>query len=403
MAARSPTLTEVERSFVRLAALLHDIGHVAAGHTFEDELGLLAKHDSDERLNHVLDRSVWRGVDSGTSLRTLVDQLYGPDAELTGLDKSASEIFLDMVSKSRTDVKTQTAKFRLSVCRDIVGNTICADLLDYLHRDWWHIGKPRDFDSRLLDYLEIREADFPLLDSRIVVNLREKAEIRSDGVSAIFDLLETRYLLGEVALFHRKKLTASAMLERLIAEISDASNDDDWFEARLDELLECSDEEMIQMLLRLGEGLCDTGGLSEDRRTRLSGCLLLAHRLRYRQLYKKVLAFKSHELSSSMQFVQENLGGANGKSNRLNSCRALEEDFHLPQGSVVIYCPNRAPHAKIAKVQVLVNGRVEQVAVLDSEQADPIGLAVCLPRNYVVLKDCGGFKYRYLERGSSIA
>jgi len=34
----------------------------------------------------------------------------------------------------------------LQVCRDIVGNTICADFLDYLHRDWYHLGKPLYFD-----------------------------------------------------------------------------------------------------------------------------------------------------------------------------------------------------------------------------------------------------------------
>src|SRR4051794_17639798 len=42
------------------------------------------------------------------------------------------------------------------VCRDLIGNTICADLLDYLHRDWLHLGKPKHFDDRLLEYLEIR-------------------------------------------------------------------------------------------------------------------------------------------------------------------------------------------------------------------------------------------------------
>src|SRR4051812_21811410 len=44
-------LSETERSLVRLGALLHDIGHLAAGHTLEDELGVLQPHDADERMN----------------------------------------------------------------------------------------------------------------------------------------------------------------------------------------------------------------------------------------------------------------------------------------------------------------------------------------------------------------
>jgi hypothetical protein len=38
-------LSPSEVRFVRLGALLHDIGHLAAGHTLEDELGLIGAHD----------------------------------------------------------------------------------------------------------------------------------------------------------------------------------------------------------------------------------------------------------------------------------------------------------------------------------------------------------------------
>lgn len=43
----APPLTEQESRFVRLGTLLHDIGHIAAGHTVEDELQLVSKHDAD--------------------------------------------------------------------------------------------------------------------------------------------------------------------------------------------------------------------------------------------------------------------------------------------------------------------------------------------------------------------
>ena len=39
--------------FIRLGALLHDVGHLPFGHTLEDELNDLRAHDGPERLNRV--------------------------------------------------------------------------------------------------------------------------------------------------------------------------------------------------------------------------------------------------------------------------------------------------------------------------------------------------------------
>jgi HD superfamily phosphohydrolase len=56
---RAPALSPTEQRFVRLGALLHDIGHLAAGHTVEDELNLIPKHDGDERLDLIFDGKLW--------------------------------------------------------------------------------------------------------------------------------------------------------------------------------------------------------------------------------------------------------------------------------------------------------------------------------------------------------
>ena len=378
---RGPAPFPQEVAFIRLAALLHDIGHLAAGHTFEDELGLLDKHDADQRLNYVLDRKVWRGVEEPMTLRELIDSEYAAAAEATRLGIAPSQVFLELVSKTRqgpanrhdgmparVQVKS-TPQFRIEVCRDIVGNTICADLLDYLQRDWHHLGKQRPFDSRLLDYFEIRENSEADADAHLVVNLREASEVRGDAVTAIFELLESRYQLGEVALFHRTKLTASAMLERLVAEMADAAGDPSWLANQLDRLLESSDEEMIERLLELGEEIAkERGGRVAQRVRSVFG---IGRALRYRQLYKQVVAFKSFELTSSLTFVRDGYGGAAGSTNRLAACRSLETDFQLPRASVVMYCPAKVPHAKIARVQVLIHGQLDELANLEEDRNDP--------------------------------
>lgn len=82
-------LTSAEIAFTRLGALLHDLGHLPAGHTLEDEIGLLPHHDADARLNRILDRERWRGTGVSPKLGDLIDALYAQEAAESKLDKPA--------------------------------------------------------------------------------------------------------------------------------------------------------------------------------------------------------------------------------------------------------------------------------------------------------------------------
>ena len=281
-------LDSTERAFARLAALLHDIGHVVDGHTIEDELGLLHDHGSRQRLEVILRRRNWRkppvstaqpisdidqsqathedvangsdtltntkftspSLDGSTSdtelLSQLINHLYAPFAKKANVwgyvrnsgaeqrhedtgdaeprQLTASEILVEIIVKNSDRSKLDENRsareggtFRVPVLRDLVGNTVCADLIDYLQRDWRHIGKPRHLDTRLLQYMEIVTDD---AQSKLVVNLLSNHDRRPrpDVMSAILELLENRYHLWEVALLHRTKTCASAMLERAIIE-----------------------------------------------------------------------------------------------------------------------------------------------------------------------------------------
>ena len=216
-----------------MGALLHDIGHIAAGHTNEDELGLAGRHDSDARLSLVFDSDKYADAE-GRTLARLIDELYELYLPPKLKDVAPSEILRLLIRGRATDLSSDPHsvlegrlqdcnQLRLSVCRDVIGNTICADLLDYLHRDWYHIGKPRPFDERILQYMELRSnpggGGAGANRCTFVISLGRRPKIRTDAVSAILELLEWRYQLAESVLFHRTKLAAAAMLDRALYEL----------------------------------------------------------------------------------------------------------------------------------------------------------------------------------------
>ena len=61
---------ESDRAAIRVAALLHDIGHVPFSHTLEDEHLVLEKHDGSNRLSHA---SASLKTELDTKQRALVD------------------------------------------------------------------------------------------------------------------------------------------------------------------------------------------------------------------------------------------------------------------------------------------------------------------------------------------
>ena len=386
---RGEPLSGDELAFARLGALLHDIGHLPAGHTLEDELGLLERHDGDERINLVLDRTEWHGR-SYRSLRSLIDASYSTDARrATAPSKAArltpSELLIRLVSGDHKDdcARTLASGFRIGVCRDLIGNTICADLLDYLHRDWLHLGKPRHFDPRLLDYLEIRKRQRKGAEreDRLVINLREAPRPRPDAVTAILDLLESRYQLSEVVLFHRTKLKAAGMLERVVAEYRDTFPDeatrDEALAGLANELLECSDAEMLELLQRRLLGRRDGPGV---KRARVDGAVDLVRRLRVRKLHRELRILYEDDLRSPERasVIAHRFSGdrtlpgeeaardvRRAAEDRLKAIRTLEQDFGLSPGDIVMYCPSWGMNPKIAEVKVYIGGVVDSLADLD--------------------------------------
>ncbi|TWB07386.1 hypothetical protein [Bradyrhizobium stylosanthis] len=395
----SAALSPHEERFLRLGALLHDIGHIAAGHTLEDELALLGKHDADQRLSLVFSKDNWDVPDNvePESLETLVDRLYAnyvtPKLRDAGL--SPTDIVRLLIRKppadaehdpfkSKQEVLLESSEIRFSVCSNMIGNTICADLLDYIYRDWYHVGKMRSVDDRIFQYMEIRrkfeghqhprqnmlapsETELPpSSDDRFVISLGRETKVRTDGVSAILNLLEWRYELAEAVLFHRTKVAAGAMLDRALFELWETVDE----KALLDRLLEVSDEQLID--LALSEATAKLKKKESDDRFRVARGLL--QNLKHRRIYAVLAAFNHTNLiHNKIEIAKRDYGGLGGQekiaaANRTNAARNLEKDFELPPGSLAIYCSTVKP--KIAEVSISVDDSVMRFADYEDEHDD---------------------------------
>lgn len=107
---------------------------------------------------------------------------------------------------------------------DIIGNTLSADLLDYLTRDTRHLGLNRGIELDLLNYYVLArppgaptgnaiESD-ALYRCAIDVYDHKRGTLRTELLNDIFRLLDLRHEIHEKAVTHRVVQSASAMLAR---------------------------------------------------------------------------------------------------------------------------------------------------------------------------------------------
>ena len=191
----------------RLGALLHDLAHVPFGHTIEDELKVLAPHDAN-----------WPRF----------DRLWGQlPNDLRGMIAATSEGFFDeltalIVSKeSRDGTSREIASSRYPFVSDIVGNTICADLIDYLQRDHLNTGLPMALGERFTTDFYVNNSKAVRYPARMVIRITRNGRERVDVVSELLKYLRYRYELSERVLTHHAKLAADAMIGKLLEMWSD--------------------------------------------------------------------------------------------------------------------------------------------------------------------------------------
>lgn len=121
---------------------------------------------------------------------------------------------------------------------DIVGDTLSADLLDYLARDARRLGMKSALDVKLLEYyvltsvpgtelggMDLQEAATfsSQVRARTAIDLNDykRGVIRAERINDVFRLLDFRHEIHEKAVFHRVVQSAIAMAGRAVALAGD--------------------------------------------------------------------------------------------------------------------------------------------------------------------------------------
>lgn len=213
----------------RLGALLHDVGHLPYGHSIEDDLDLLTPHDENTSRFRRLWAEMLSAIEESARIvghrqnrsAAVIEERVGALAPLREGGPLYESLRPLILSKEEDEAgnKVDPAD-RLDdypFVADIVGNTICADLLDYLERDHRFTGLPMSLGQRFMSsFYVIPGGVGGIYKRRMALLIHRDGRPRQDVVTEIIKHLRYRYELQERVLVHHLKLTADAMIGKMI-------------------------------------------------------------------------------------------------------------------------------------------------------------------------------------------
>ena len=296
-------ITNYHVLLTRICALLHDLAHIPFGHTLENEGVLFDEQWEDiERVKYFL------GDDS------TIGKIIKEELTKKGLD---GKEFLQEVREILTTKSEDVEKLFHPFVSDIINNTICGDLLDYLSRDLYFSGLKETYDKRFLSYFYIGMYNGK---PRLILRLLKPStrKIRRDVFSETLHLLRLRYSLAEKVYYHHAKVSASAMI---ISAVTSAIKNKI---ISKHDLLTVGDDELLSLLKK-----DNIGGF-------------IVNNLMERRLYKPVYVLKYTEPvmgDTIYQKKKEIIEKLRDIFYRYNAERALERANRLLPGQIVIYCP----------------------------------------------------------------
>ena len=382
----------------RLSSLLHDLTHISFGHVFHRDANVFKYDEWQDQ---------WRvkkafGTESTifNDMRTFFRNFFGTHENdnirmaKEDAEKAADILRQEIISILKADKEMDILNLRYPFVHDLVGNTICADLIDYVQRDMYFCGLTEGIGKRFLQYLGIIPAQFendknedeiqmkPIVvnDPNTVAKPREevgknvtvcravlfqyrynnqqspviKYNIRAEAI----DLVRRRKTVAEKLYFHKTKLIATAMLTSAAYSSGYVKPKDLW---------DKSDSEILKKMAVLAENDAVVNNISEDKKkTCRIRASVLAGKLIRRELFKPLYRTSYHKPSDD-DHSHRLWHPENGVYSKYKNPKNREEliikveqaigayinDVTKSIGSVCISCPDARMQLKEFKMLVL--------------------------------------------------
>jgi HD superfamily phosphohydrolase len=295
------------RLVARIYALVHDVTHVAFGHTIEDELGIFERHDANpERIKRFV-------LDSRSQIGATLRSNAVGEAVLGHFDDDSS------IQKR-------------SAVTDLVSGSTGADVLDYIDRDAYYCGVDHKVDSAIFRQFRLQAAGGDR-EERLVSLLFGKEGVRIDREYAVESLLSERYALFLKVYCHKRKNAASALLDKALSAAlwgGRAGTKSSLTEPEY-ELL--SDDVVIDRLVHSSRRAAKRAATRLQRRELPNGV--------YRGQLLKEDSRKDNNYASR-QFALKKLGLFNPEE-RMALVAKLAKSAKVDPDDVYLYCPPNAP------------------------------------------------------------
>ncbi len=259
-------LPKIEIETLKVAGMLHDLGHSPFSHTLEYLLHEKTKMDHMDITTKII--------------RGEIDLLEG--LEIEGRERiheiiSDYGIDIDTVCKmilGKTDEKYSLSTYEgqayfgaeKNYLVNMISGPLDADQIDYLLRDAHYTGVAHGMIDvyRILNTLKIRNGEL-MIDKK--------------GVPALEGMLVARALMYSSVYFHKTNRIGELMLSRAVEEI----DMDNWLD-----IYKYNDSELISLLM-------NKGGYPRE----------IALRLKYRRLFKKSLVLRVDDIKDNPEFIEE--------------------------------------------------------------------------------------------------
>jgi len=293
---------EREARILRIAALVHDVTHIPFGHHIEDQAGMFARHDSGTRFRRAL----------------APETPLGGTLERFGVRREVLSTLLAAKGRDAGQGDPSVPPY----WHQILSDTICSDILDYLQRDAYFTGLVLGVDPRLAAYFKVDRAS-----GNLYLDLAKRELLREDILSEAIRLLEARYYFSERVYYHHAKVAAGALVARAV-ELGAAAG-----VVREEDLYDQTDASLLELLERRA------ARAEPEAADRIRD---LCRRFRERRLPKRACVFPRYENRAVQDELVARTFAPEARAERAAREERLADLLHFATGQrveVMLHCP----------------------------------------------------------------